>query len=745
MIRCLSPHPRALVPFVLALACVATPLFGAQCTVSAGTGLSGLPNPVLFVTQFPIANDFATIGSTFGNHLATTQRAGRGGDLMILYPDGQLCNLTREGGFGTSAAFQGATSIAVRDPQVHWDGDRALFSMVVGAPTQQFQVIESYWQLYELVGLAQGTPLTITKIANQPSDYNNITPVYSPDGRILFSSDRPRDGRRHLYPQHDEYESTATNAGLYSLDPTTGDLDLLDHSPSGVFTPSVDSYGRVLFTRWDHLQRDQQADGDGNPFEAFDWASEEPDAPTSPPVDVFPEPRLAAPGSTVSGHRFNHFFPWMMNPDGTEVETLNHIGRHELHSYFPQSFTDDPSLDEFIDVISGRLNPNSILNFFQLAEDPQNPGTYFGVDAPEFQTHASGMVVRFRSPPGRAPDQIPVTFITHPDTRTVNDTPAATHSGHYRDPRPLSDGTLLAAHTFETGGAANNGTVANPQPRFDFRIRTLAAGGSHFVATTALTPGITRSVQYFDPDTLVTYEGPLWELQPVEVHSKTQPPILTTPLPSPESQIFAEEGIELERFQAYLRSQELAVVVSRNITSRDAMDAQQPFNLRVPGGVETTGDAGQVYDVRYMQFFQGDQVRGLGGADSPRAGRRVLAVPMHQVQDNPPTTGPQGSVTLATDGSMAAFVPARRAMTWHLTDPQGEPVVRERYWLTFQPGEVRVCASCHGLSSADQQGQGVPMNPPEALRQLLEHWGNVFTDGFESGGTSNWSVRVDGQ
>ncbi len=45
------------------------------------------------------------------------------------------------------------------------------------------------------------------------------------------------------------------------------------------------------------------------------------------------------------------------------------------------------------------------------------------------------------------------------------------------------------------------------------------------------------------------------------------------------------------------------------------------------------------------------------------------------------------------------MIPARRAMSWHLTDPAGVPQVRERYWLTFQPGEIRVCASCHGLSS----------------------------------------------
>ena len=80
------------------------------------------------------------------------------------------------------------------------------------------------------------------------------------DDRILFTSDRPRNGDAHLYPQLDEYESTPTVTGT-----------LVDggrrHRPaaprprrSGDFTPLVASDGRVIFTRWDHLQRDQQND-----------------------------------------------------------------------------------------------------------------------------------------------------------------------------------------------------------------------------------------------------------------------------------------------------------------------------------------------------------------------------------------------------------------------------------------------------------------------------------------------------
>ncbi|NJL30040.1 MAG: hypothetical protein HC897_20165, partial [Thermoanaerobaculia bacterium] len=630
-----------LVCSLLLASLLTSPAFAALCTVSTQTTTTDLPHPILFVTQFPIANDFATIGSTFANHFSESEKVGRGGDLYILYTDGLLCNLTREGGFGTAATFQGATSIAVRDPNVHWDGTRALFSMVIGSATQQFQVTEEYWQLYEVTGLARNAPLTITKIPNQPSDTNNVTPIYVPGGRIVFTTDRPRDGRRHLYPQHDEYESTPTNTGLWSLDPTSGELHILSQVPSGAFTPMLDSFGRVLFTRWDHLQRDQQADAPGNPYGTFNWTSEEPDAAVVAAEEVFPEPRNAVMGSNVEGFTINHFFPWQIHPDGREEETLNHIGRHELHSYFNRSFNDDPNLDEFISAVSGRLNPNSIQNFFQIAEDPQNPGTYFGVDAPEFQTHASGLIAKLSAPPAQHADQIVVTYVTHPDTRDVigdGDPVPPTHSGHYRNPLPLSDGKLLAAHTAEARAAGNEGTRPNPDPRYDFRIKRLVANGSYRVAGTPITGGIVRQIQYWDPDVMVSYTGQMWELQPVEVRSRTAPPTLTAPLPGPESQIFAQEQVDPEALRSWMQQRGLALVVSRDITTRDQLDLQQPYNLRVPGGAQTTPVGGIVYDVKYMQFFQGDQLRGItfGGAN-PRPGRRVIAQVMHDpAVINPP-------------------------------------------------------------------------------------------------------------
>jgi hypothetical protein len=685
-----------------------------------------LANPILFVTQVPVPADFTTVASVFGNQLATVAEAPRGGDLWIRYPDGTVKNLTRTAGFG-NGGMQGAASIAVREPSVHWSGTKALFSMVIGAPSQQYVWETYHWQIYEITGLGQNETPVIRKIANQPADYNNVSPFYGTDDRILFTSDRPRGGEAYLYPQLDEYEEAPTVTGLWSLDPVGGDLRLLNHTPSGLFTPSIDSFGRVIFTRWDHLQRDQQADTDaieGGSYGTFDYADESASAARlDQRVEIFPEPRSARTdllaGTNLEGNSINHFFPWAMNEDGTTEETVNHVGRHELFGYFDRSMN-----DAGLSTFNGG-GGNIAENLLQLREDPAQPGIYYAVDAPEFQTHASGQIIRFAAEPSRTADNIAITYITPRSTRDVSEgTPAADASGHYRDPLPLSDGTLLAVHTSDLRGDVNDGSRDAPKSRYTFRIKTMVAQGGVYVPGQTLTQGIQGSVSYFDPDVLVTWSGEMWELNPVEVRARTRPARRTTLLEEPEAKIFRDENVDPAAFRANLQARNLAVIVSRNVTSRDAADKQQPYNLRVAGTTtQKIVGSSKLFDIAHLQLFQADQLRGLGGTASPRAGRRVLARVMHDpAAKNAPTSGPAGSVQIAADGSMAALVPARRAMSWQLTDSAGTPVVRERYWLTFQPGEVRVCSACHGVNSHDQLGAPAPTNPPEALRSLLRAW-----------------------
>ncbi|UXI67832.1 hypothetical protein [Tahibacter amnicola] len=692
-----------------------------------------LPHPILFVTQYPLPYDFAAIGSVFANHRGTVNVVGRGGDLYIRYPNGTLRNLTQEAGFG-NAGQQGATSIAVRDPAVSWDGTKAVFSMVIGAPTQQYQLMESYFQLYEVTGLGSGQTATITKVANQPLNRNNVMPAYLSDGSIVFASDRTRNGAAHLYPQLDEYESTPTPTGLWRLYPATGRLDLLEYSVSGSFNPIVDSYGRIVFTRWDHLQRDQQNDATDNPYGAFNWTSEALNAvATTDRTEVYPEQRYAV--SNLNGHTINHFFPWTINQDGTEEETLNHVGRHELHSYFDRSFNNDPALTEFIPPQS-RLN---MLNMLQMREDPTTPGRYIGIDAPEFYTHAAGQIIRIDAAPTVNPATMTVAYLNpRSSTRFYDspDVPPADFTGHYRNPLPLSDGRMIAAHTSESRSAGNDGTRANPIPRYQFRLKRLAAGAGGFLEPVEnLTGGITKNVSYWDPDVLVSYNGPFWELSPVEVRARTAPPSTATALKAPEQQAFTLENVDVNAFRDYLRANQLALIVMRNVTTRDKADKQQPFNLRVPGGTQTTASGGgQLYDIAHMQFFQGDQIRGMGGSASPAAGRRVLAQVMHDLPtlkaNADHVAGPAGSVPIASDGSVALFVPAQRAMAWQSTAPNGTPVVRERYWINFQPGEIRACDGCHGVNQVNQATPGgtAAQNTALALRELLARWRNKQVD-----------------
>lgn len=678
----------------------------ARPTASAHAAAAGpIHNPILFVTQVPTPGDpFASRLSTFANHLPNLGAVPRGGDLMIRYPDGTLRNLTKEAGFGMEG-LQTAKAIAVREPSVHWNGAKAIFSMLVGAAPAQYQQPNGTWQLYEVTGLAQGQTAAITRVPHQPAAYNNVSPLYASDGGILFTSDRPRSGESHLYPQLDEYESTPTITGIYKLDPGSGDLAILNHTPSGAFTPIIDSFGRLIFTRWDHLQRDQQAEGDT--YGPRNYASEAADAAKLPQQpETFPESRtgMSSPYGQVGAFTTNLFTPWQMNQDGTNELTLNHIGRQELayNGYLGRSFLGDASLQDNSNtaLYANRKNIREDGGIFHVREDPQNPGTYYGIYAREFGSLTTNQIVRFTGAPGLNAEQMTIVDASPPDLQ----------GGRFRNPLPMASGHMVATHTASQ-------TV---QAGIALRLHQLETDGAGMLmAGNALTPGISKTLSWWSPDSKLTYSGFLWEIEPVEVVARVPPTASSSSLETPEQLVLAEEAINEAQLRLWLKNNRLALIVTRNQTSRDRGDRQQPFNLHVSGGVQTTGNGGLIYDIAHYQIFQGNQVRSY---DNFHAGRRLLAQPMEQAKNPPNAGGPPGSVKIAADGSTAAFVPANRALTWQTTDANGTPIVRERVWVTLQPGEIRTCAGCHGENSRNQAGQPTPTNKAEALRVLLRHW-----------------------
>lgn len=703
-------------------------------------------NPILFITQVPTSG-FTSVTQTFSNHIPNVNNAPRGGDLMILYPDGTLRNLTREAGYGDSNEMQGKNSIAVRQPCVHWNGKKALFSMVIGAPTKIWEIFETKWQLYEVEGMGKDEKPKITKIPFQPEQYNNISPIYGSDDNIIFTSDMPITKKSYHYPPLDEYENAQVVSGLWKLDNVTGNVTLLQHSPSGSFYPSIDSYGRIIFTRWDHLQRDQQADLDrsGQAYGTFNYASEDSLAQPLPSrAEVFPEPRTKNNpdfNPLFSPHTFNQFFPWEINQDGTEEETINHVGRHEWGgTYTEPSYPNDKNLRYIIrkNWVKNTYSLRGDSGPFHIKEDPNNQGVFYAAVSPEFAHETSGQLIRFSGKLHENPEEMIINDITHISTAgsvEVGQTPSSYHSGRYRDPLPLTNGTLLAVHSESKNPNGNNGTSSQPKIRYNFRIKTLRQqlidGKQLYIADKPITKGIMRKVQYYNGnDYIVTQADTLWELEPVEVKSTVIPPLKSeAELSIIESDVFSEVGVDEQIFRKWMNDNNLGLIVSRNVVTRDRNDDNQPFNLRVPGGVEHIVNDGTVYDVEYMQIFQADLLRsqgGAGGHTTPNPGRRVLPQILHHekslIFNNEKNSKVKGSVKIASDGSMAAIVPAHRALSWQLTDGNGVPVVRERYWVTVQPGEIRVCASCHGVNTVDQLGLSKPLNKPDALRQLLQHW-----------------------
>jgi hypothetical protein len=413
----------------------------------------------------------------------------------------------------------------------------------------------------------------------------------------------------------------------------------------------------------------------------------------------------------VSGFETNLFTPWQMNEDGTEEETLNHFGRHEFqfNALLP-SFLDDAALKS---PVKGVFSANKLAvlggGLFQFRENPQVPGQFIGVLSKEFATLSSGVIIRMNGAPNLNPEQMTVDRLTNADA--ANDP----IGGRYRSPNYLSDGKIVA--TFSPSSITTNPMQA------ELRLVTLAtsqSSGLLFNDQFLTGDGIRKSVTWWNPDQQLSFDGLLWELEAVEVVAKVRPTKAAAPLEAPERSIFAQEGVDEASFKTWMANNKLSLIVTRDQTSRDQADKLQPFNLRVPGGVQTIANSAQkAYDVSHFQLFQADQVRGYS-----YKGRRPIATPSTEViamnASNP--TGPTASVPIAKDGSSAALVPANRAMTWQTTDPSGNAVVRERVWITFQPGEIRVCASCHGVNSKDQAGKPPPSNPPEALRTLLQAW-----------------------
>ncbi|MBI3608196.1 MAG: PD40 domain-containing protein [Nitrospirae bacterium] len=171
-------------------------------------------------------------------------RFAPGGDLMTLVPgtpSGTLRNLTGDLTNGVGDAS---------DPEIFLQTTTSQFRVVFAMRTSS----ADRWHLYEVAVNPDGSRVSApVQLTCGSSD--EVDPTYLPDGRIVFSSDRPG----HL----DEYERRKSSV-LHILDTSqprlsgqpscdAGEVVQISFNQSHDRNPIVLRDGTILFSRWEHL------------------------------------------------------------------------------------------------------------------------------------------------------------------------------------------------------------------------------------------------------------------------------------------------------------------------------------------------------------------------------------------------------------------------------------------------------------------------------------------------------------
>ncbi|MHC4629619.1 MAG: HzsA-related protein, partial [Planctomycetota bacterium] len=150
--------------------------------------------------------------------------------MMYGRPGSRLCALNlRTGQLRDIFCDQGGT---IRDPHVHYDAGKILFSYRKAGSI--------YFHLYEIN--ADGTNLRQLT----DGEFDDIEPIYLPDGGIMFCSSRCN---RWVNCWHTQV------AVLYRCDADGGNMKILSANIEQDNTPWMLPDGRVLYTRWEYVDR----------------------------------------------------------------------------------------------------------------------------------------------------------------------------------------------------------------------------------------------------------------------------------------------------------------------------------------------------------------------------------------------------------------------------------------------------------------------------------------------------------
>jgi len=120
-----------------------------------------------------------------------------------------------------------------RDPDVSWEADRLLFANKPGP--------QEVTSIYEM-----GIDGSGLRRLTASEEYYDITPAYLPDGRIVFTSTRPK----ALVPCFNSGVDT-----LHVMNADGSDIHSISYNNVTEFDPSIMHDGRILYGRWEYVDK----------------------------------------------------------------------------------------------------------------------------------------------------------------------------------------------------------------------------------------------------------------------------------------------------------------------------------------------------------------------------------------------------------------------------------------------------------------------------------------------------------
>ena len=121
----------------------------------------------------------------------------------------------------------------IGDPDLHWNGERLLFSMAA----------DGQWNLYEMRIDGSG----LRRITHNPPDVNCFDPCYLPDGRIVCASDASGQCVPCWHGTAKKYV-----ANLFVMNADGSEMRRITFDQDHNMHPAVLGSGQVVYNRWDY-------------------------------------------------------------------------------------------------------------------------------------------------------------------------------------------------------------------------------------------------------------------------------------------------------------------------------------------------------------------------------------------------------------------------------------------------------------------------------------------------------------